>query len=482
MIKKSPVFSVTEVLQATSGTFISGTMETIFQGISTDSRLIQKGNLFVALKGEKFDGHDFIETAIKEGVSGLLIQDEGKVPRGKATKKVAVIKVADTLFSLGELAHYWRKKFSIPVIGLTGSSGKTTTKEMIAAVTDGVKKTLKTEGNLNNLIGLPQTILRLTDEDELAILEMGTNTRGEIRRLTQIANPDIGLITNIGPAHLAGFGSMAVVRDEKSDLFFNMSPSGTAVINLDDALITESAEQWKGKKITFSMSPNADVTVKDIEKNGARGMRFNLIIGDQTQKTEIKIVGLHHVHNAMAAAATAFAAGVDIRTISEGLGSFRPFSGRMEIIKLRNGAFLIDDSYNANPASVREALMSLKDLKSNHNAYVFLGDMLELGDQSEEMHRKIGMLMATIGVHALFLKGDFAGVTAAGAREGGLSPDNIFFLLEQDSGVGYLKERLKKGDWILVKGSRGMKMEKIVSQICDHFGSDKIGENSRITD
>ena len=480
MIKKSPVFSVTEVLQATSGTFISGTVETIFQGISTDSRLIQKGNLFVALKGEKFDGHDFIETAIKEGVSGLLIQDEGKVPRGKATKKVAVIKVADTLFSLGELAHYWRKKFSIPVIGLTGSSGKTTTKEMIAAVTDGVKKTLKTEGNLNNLIGLPQTILRLTDEDELAILEMGTNTRGEIRRLTQIANPDIGLITNIGPAHLAGFGSMAVVRDEKSDLFFNMSPSGTAVINLDDALITESAEQWKGKKITFSMSPNADVTVKDIEKNGARGMRFNLIIGDQTQKTEIKIVGLHHVHNAMAAAATAFAAGVDIRTISEGLGSFRPFSGRMEIIKLRNGAFLIDDSYNANPASVREALMSLKDLKSNHNAYVFLGDMLELGDQSEEMHRKIGMLMATIGVHALFLKGDFAGVTAAGAREGGLSPDNIFFLLEQDSGVGYLKERLKKGDWILVKGSRGMKMEKIVSQICDHFGSDKIVENSRI--
>ena len=482
MIKKSPVFSVTEVLQAPSGTFISGTVETIFQGISTDSRLIQKGNLFVALKGEKFDGHDFIETAIKEGVSGLLIQDEGKVPRGKATKKVAVIKVADTLFSLGELAHYWRKKFSIPVIGLTGSSGKTTTKEMIAAVTDGVKKTLKTEGNLNNLIGLPQTILRLTDEDELAILEMGTNTRGEIRRLTQIANPDIGLITNIGPAHLAGFGSMAVVRDEKSDLFFNMSPSGTAVINLDDALITESAEQWKGKKITFSMSPNADVTVKDIEKNGARGMRFNLIIGDQTQKTEIKIVGLHHVHNAMAAAATAFAAGVDIRTISEGLGSFRPFSGRMEIIKLRNGAFLIDDSYNANPASVREALMSLKDLKSNHNAYVFLGDMLELGDQSEEMHRKIGMLMATIGVHALFLKGDFAGVTAAGAREGGLSPDNIFFLLEQDSGVGYLKERLKKGDWILVKGSRGMKMEKIVSQICDHFGSDKIVENSRITD
>ena len=482
MIKKTPVISLTDVLQATSGTLISGAAKTIFQGISTDSRRIQKGNLFVALKGETFDGHDFAETAIQEGVSGLLIQDEIKISRTGTDKKIAVIKVADTLSALGELAHHWRKKFSIPVIGLTGSSGKTTTKEMIAAITGGVKKTLKTEGNLNNLIGLPQTIFRLTDEDELAILEMGTNTRGEIKRLTQIADPDIGLITNIGPAHLAGFGSMAVVRDEKSDLFFNMSPTGTVVINLDDELIAETAEQWQGKKITFSMSPNADVTAKDIEKNGARGMRFNLIIGAQQQKTEIRIVGLHHVHNALAAAATAFAAGVDIRTIAEGLGAFRPFSGRMEIVKLRNGAFLIDDSYNANPASVREALMSLKDLKANHHAYVFLGDMLELGEQSEEMHRKIGMLMATIGVHALFLKGDFAVVTAAGAREGGLSPDNIFFLSEQDNGVGYLKERLKKGDWILIKGSRGMKMEKLVSDICDHFGSDKISESGKMTD
>ena len=330
-----------------------------------------------------------------------------------------MIKVADTLLALGDLAHDWRKKFSIPVIGLTGSSGKTTTKEMIAAIIGRKKNILKTEGNLNNLIGLPQTIFRLTDEHELVVLEMGTNTRGEIKRLTQIAEPDIGLITNIGPAHLAGFGSMDVVRDEKSDLFFNMSPSGTAIINLDDELITETAEQWKGKKVTFSMSPNADVTVTDIEKNGARGVRFHLVIGGQIQKTEMKIVGLHHVYNAMAAAATAFAAGMDIRTISEGLAAFRPFSGRMEMIKLQNGAFVIDDSYNANPASVREALMTLKDLKSNHNGYVFLGDMLELGEQSEEMHRKIGMLMATIGVNALFLKGDFSAITAAGAMEGG---------------------------------------------------------------
>ncbi|MCK7469098.1 MAG: Mur ligase family protein [Desulfosudis oleivorans] len=195
------------------------------------------------------------------------------------------------------------------MIGLTGSSGKTTTKEMMAAIIGRKKNILKTEGNLNNLIGLPQTIFRLTREHELVILEMGTNTRGEIKRLTQIAMPDMGLITNVGPAHLAGFGSMDVVRDEKSDLFINMSPSGIAIINLDDEAVTTAAERWNGRRITFSMSPNADVTVKDIEKNGVKGVRFNLVIDGSTQKVEMKIAGLHHVYNAMAAAAAACCCG-----------------------------------------------------------------------------------------------------------------------------------------------------------------------------
>ncbi|MFZ3104827.1 MAG: UDP-N-acetylmuramoyl-tripeptide--D-alanyl-D-alanine ligase, partial [Smithella sp.] len=398
-----------------------------------------------------------------------------------ADKNATVIKVADTLIALGDLAHEWRKRFSLTVIGLTGSSGKTTTKEMIAAIIGRKKNILKTEGNLNNLIGLPQTIFRLTAEHELAILEMGTNTRGEIKKLTQIAVPDIGLITNVGPAHLAGFGSLDVVREEKGDLFLNMSPSGTIIVNIDDKAVALCAERWTGRKITFSMSPNADVTVKDIKINGIKGMSFNLIVGENTQKVEMKIVGLHHVNNAMSAAAAAFAVGTDIKTIAEGLMEFRPFSGRMEMVKLRNGSFLLDDSYNANPASVREALMTLKDLKVHHNGYVFLGDMLELGTESEEMHRKIGMLIATIGINALFLQGNFSRVTAAGAMEGGLSPENIFFLSNENNGINYLKENLKKGDWILVKGSRGMKMEKIVVQICENFGSDNInGHNKTI--
>ncbi len=479
MKHESPVLSLSDVLKASSGKLISGPAETVFHGVSTDSRSINKGNLFIALKGDNFDGHDYADAAFRQGAAGILAQDGDKMSRLKADKKNAVILVDDTLFALGEIAHGWRQKFSIPVIGLTGSSGKTTTKEMIASILGRGKNILKTEGNLNNLIGLPQTIFRLNEGHELMLLEMGTNTRGEIKRLTRIADPDIGLITNIGPAHLEGFGSMEAVREEKGDLFLNMKSSGIAVVNLDDEAVVFTADKWRGGKVTFSMSPNADVTVNDIERNGVKGIRFNLVIRGVAQKVEMKITGLHHMYNAMAAASVSVAVGMDSKAIMDGLSAFRPFSGRMEVSRLRNGAFLLDDSYNANPASVREALMTLKDLKAGHSAYVFLGDMLELGEQADEMHRRIGMLIATIGVNALFLRGDFSRITATGAMEGGMAPENIFYLSDEESGSDYLKNHLKKGDWILVKGSRRMKMEKIAAQIVEDFGREKMNGDSK---
>jgi UDP-N-acetylmuramoyl-tripeptide--D-alanyl-D-alanine ligase len=480
MASDFPLFTARQALTATGGSLLAGDLNDVFYGISTDSRQVYDGYLFVALKGDKFDGHDFVQQALDNGASGIVVADENKIRIMKRDKKTDVIKVDDTLHALGDLARDYRKRFSIPVIGLTGSSGKTTTKEMMAAIIGIRKNILTTEGNLNNLIGLPQTIFRLTKEHELVILEMGTNIRGEIKRLTQIALPDIGLITNIGPAHLAGFRSVEIVREEKGDLFLNMSPTGTAIVNVDDEAVRSVAERWTGRRITFGMSLDTDVTAKDIEKNGARGVRFNLIIGDKENKVEMKIVGIHHIYNALAAAATAWAAGIDCQAIAEGLAQFRPVSGRMQMIKLTNCAYVLDDTYNANPASVREALMTLKDLKNHHSGYVFLGDMLELGSAADEMHRKIGILMATIGVNALFLKGDFSSVTAAGALEGGMPPQNIFFLSDDADGMVYLKQHLKKGDWILVKGSRRMKMEEIVAQICDLFGRDENGKNSNI--
>ena len=474
----APVFSIDQIIKAVGGALISGTAQNTVCGISTDSRLVEKGNIFIALQGENFDGHNFVQKVVGRGAASVLISNPSMLDLEKFDKAVSVIKVSDTLQALGDLAHNYRQRFSLPVIGITGSSGKTTTKEMMATIISRQKNVLKTEGNLNNLIGLPQTLFRLTQEHELAILEMGTNTRGEIKRLTRIAAPSIGLITNIGPAHLEGFGSVEVVALEKSDLFFNMPQAGIAVANLDDEAVKIIAERWNGRRVNYSMSPNADVAVSDIEKNGARGMRFNLNINGLSQKVEMKIAGIHHVYNAMAAAACAWTAGIEPETIKDGLSAFLPVGGRMEMIKLQNGAYLIDDSYNANPASVREALMTLKDLKSNHNGYVFLGDMLELGDAALEMHRRIGTLLGTIGVNAVFLQGEYGATIAAAAMEGGMSQEKIFIMEDSNEGILFLKRYLKKGDWVLVKGSRRMKMETIVAQICAEFGSDRNIENN----
>ncbi len=477
MQQLSPQLTLKEVVTATSATALAGMPDTVFRGVCTDSRQLKGGNLFVALKGDNFDGHDFAQKALELGAAGIMISDAAKAD-WKGAGSAAVINVADTLTALGDLAHYWRNRFFVPVIGLTGSSGKTTTKEMMAAIIGRQKTILKTEGNLNNLIGLPQTIFRLNDEHEAVILEMGTNMPGEIKRLTQIAAPDVGVITNIGPAHLAGFGSIEGVRREKGELFAHMNKNGTAVINLDDENIRSIADGWKGKRVTFSMASDADIRLAKMEMSGAKGMCLKVIIEGREHKAEMKIAGAHNVYNALAAVAVALALDIAAENILAGLAAFTPVAGRMRVIRLKNGAYLIDDSYNANPASTREALMTLKDLKNSYASYDFLGDMLELGDAAEEMHRKIGMLAAVTGVNKLFLQGDFAKVTAAGAMEGGMPADKIVFLSAPEEGALNLKKNLKKGDWILVKGSRRMKMERISTRICDDFGCDTAGEKN----
>ncbi len=475
----SPIFGLEEALDATRGTLLSGRVLQPFDGVSTDSRQMKSGNLFIALVGEFFDGHKFVDAAVAGGATGIIVQNEDNVDLKKIDAGICVIKVADTLKALGDLAHAYRLRFSIPVVGLTGSSGKTTTKEMITAILGTKKKVLHTSGNLNNLIGLPQTIFRMTSAHEIAVLEMGANTRGEIKRLTQIASPDIGLITNVGPAHLAGFGSVEVVRQEKGDLFMNMDPGKTVVVNLDDEAVRTLAQKWSGRRVTFSMTDTADVSVRDIRKNGARGVSFNLLAGGRQQKVEMKVAGIHNIYNAMAAAGVAIAAGMDDESIASGLAAFQPVGGRMEIIKLQNGAYIINDAYNANPASMREALMTLKDLKGARNAFVFLGDMLELGEAAQELHRKIGLLLAATGVKAAYLQGDFAEMVAAGAEDGGLAPEKVMFLKDDEEALASLKKQLHKGDWILVKGSRRMKMDRFVSRLCDAYGDGRGGADKK---
>ena len=468
-----PVFHGMEILKATGGTVISGAIDKIFRGVSTDTRQIYRGNLFIPLKGEKFDGHDFIADAVKTGATGFLIQkgSEDKIP--PCLEDALIISVGDTLKALGDIANFWRRHCKATIVAITGSSGKTTTKEMIATISGLTKNVSKAKGNFNNLIGLPLSILQIHGGHEIAILEMGTNAPGEIGKLTRIAEPDIGLITNIGPAHLEGLKSLDMVREEKVDLFRNMAETGITIINLDDKKLLISNGEWKGKKVTFGLSKNADVSADKIKTWGREGVSFTIKIGEFGQDIKMSIVGSHNIYNALAAAASSWALGIEYQTICQGLEAFQPISGRMEIHRLNNGAFIINDTYNANPASFSAALETLKNLKGDHGSTVIMGDMLELGDRAEELHEGIGSLMADTEVGTIFLRGRLSPATAAGALKKNVPEKQIIFFEKPEEIVSCLASYVQEGDWILVKGSRQTKMEESVRKIIELFGMEE---------
>jgi UDP-N-acetylmuramoyl-tripeptide--D-alanyl-D-alanine ligase len=459
-----------DVVKATGGTLVRPGRSVPFDGVSTDSRTIAAASLFVPLTGLRFDGHDYIGQAVGAGAAGVLIQKgrEGLVE--KVAGSVAVISVEDTLTALGDLARLWRARFAIPVVAITGSSGKTTTKEMVAAIAGREKQLLKNKGNLNNLVGLPLTLFQMNETHEFAVLEMGTNRRGEIARLTEIAAPTVGVITNVGPAHLEGLKSLEMIREEKGDLFRVMDGRGTAAINLDDEALAPWAERWTGKKITFAIQADADVTASRIAHEGEKGTIFTLVIDGMSREILLPVLGFHNVSNALAAAAASCAAGLAFDTICQGLMAFRPVGGRMEVWRLKNGGYLIDDTYNANPASMAVALKTLQGLKGECKSTVILGDMLELGAEAEKYHEEIGRAVADTGVGKAYLRGDFAKALAKGAMKRGMKSDRVIIDLNTEETAAQLKACMKAGDWVLVKGSRNMKMEEIVQAILGAIG------------
>lgn len=464
-----PFFTAGEIAETTKGNLVRGLKEKIFRGLSTDSRNIEEGNLFIPIVGENYDGHDFIEMAVKGGAAGIMIQ------RGKSENfelDIPLIIVDDTLKSLGDIASFWRRRFDVPVVAVTGSSGKTTTKEMLASVLSLSRNILKNYGSFNNLVGLPLTLLRLNASHEAAILEMGTNVRGEIGRLTQIADPDIGIITNIGPAHLEGLKSLNGVAEEKGDLFLNMKEGGVAIINRDDDAVRTLRDRWVGKSVTFGIEGDPLVRAENIIKSGERETSFVLAIEGTRKKINIEALGRHNVYNALAAAACSWELDIGYDQICHGLENFKQLPGRMSKHKLKNGAYLIDDTYNANPASTMEAIETVNDLKGDNDIVVIMGDMLELGDQAREMHEEVGQFMAERNVSRIFLKGDLVRSLAAGAERGGLSKDRIIFPATPELVVAELSSSLRKGDWILAKGSRRMRMEEYVKAIIKVFEED----------
>jgi UDP-N-acetylmuramoyl-tripeptide--D-alanyl-D-alanine ligase len=457
------IFFLEEVLMATGGKLLQGERSAFFQGISTDSRTLSKGELFIALKGPRYDGHQFALQALEKKAGGVMIVEEmvGDF-RWNGYRPKAVIAVKDTLQALGDIARDRRRKYGTPVVALTGSNGKTTTKEMISACLETTFPILKTKGNWNNLIGVPLTLLNLTEKERVVVLEMGMNVPGEIGRLTEIAKPDVGLITNIQKVHLEGLGSLGRVKEEKGELFRRMKQDGAILVNRDDPSVIELASEFPGQKITFGIENLSDIMAQEIRLMGAEGTSFVLIIGGEEIEMTLPALGRHFVPNALAAIGIATLFGIEVKKAKEALEQFHLLPMRMEVCPLPGGAVLINDAYNANPKSMELALETLAEGKGKGRSIAVLGDMLELGDFTEEAHLQLGKKVRELSIDLLLTLGEEAPVVVASAIRHGFEPERAKVVESHSEAISILKQVIQKGDWILIKGSRRMAMEKIV--------------------
>lgn len=430
-------------------------------GVSIDSRNIKQGELFVAIQGERFDGHDFVPDAIKKGAWGALVERTALEKKFSSLSGLRnILPVEDTLYALQEMSYMHRKKFAIPVVGVTGSNGKTTTKEMLAAILKQKGPVLKNEGNLNNHLGVPLTLLKLNKAHTAAVVEMGMSARGEIDTLSRLIRPTVGVITNIGPAHLEFLGSLDAIAQAKGELLDNLGPDSTAVLNADDPYCDQLKKKCSGKIVTFGIEKEADVRALDI-RQGTDCTELLLRAGGSSAEVRLRVLGKHNVYNAAAAAAAALAIGMSLDAVQQGLNDFTPVSMRSEIKQLQGRAVLAD-YYNANPASMEAALVTLMSLAPGARAIAVLGDMLELGKTTEEAHRAIGAIAAKLGVTGLITIGSLAKQIAEGAIEAGLPKDRVLQAKTHEEAAALLRTLSRPGDAVLVKGSRGMKMEKIL--------------------
>jgi UDP-N-acetylmuramoyl-tripeptide--D-alanyl-D-alanine ligase len=422
--------------------------------ISIDSRKIQPGALFIAISGEKFDGHDFVALAEKNGAIAAIVSRPVQT-------NLPTILVKDTRKALGEIAKRWREQWSIPVLAITGSCGKTSTKSMVAHILEGVGNVLVTQGTMNNDIGLPLTMLAMRQAHQYAVFELGANHLGEIAYLADIAKPNLSLITNAGDAHLEGFGSVEGVAREKSNIYLHLKSDGVALLNSDDA----HAGFWETvignrRKITFAKGQAADFMAREIHLDEKGSAQFILVTPEGEVSVDLPLVGKHHVSNALAAAAACFAMGVSLMDIKKGLESVPPVPKRLVMHQTIHGAKILDDSYNANPLSLYAGLELLSHYKQKK--ILILGDMNELGSTAEESHRVAGRQAKALGIDALYAVGRLSRFAVEGFGEGAHHFENKQSLLTA------VQSNLTKGTVVLVKGSRGAKMEEIVAALTEN--------------
>jgi UDP-N-acetylmuramoyl-tripeptide--D-alanyl-D-alanine ligase len=453
-----------------------GTTDVVFSDVVIDSREARPGALFVALPGERTDGHLFVGQALAGGAAGALIhQDIALNPRPAiidvrqafdsallaSLGGPVMIRVDDTLKALQQIAAGWRARFPVRTIGITGSVGKTTTKETVAAVISQRYDTLKSESNLNNEIGLPLTLLRLRPKHQRAVLEMGMYARGEIAELAAIARPHIGVVTNVGPSHLERLGSLETIADAKAELVEALPPDGTAVLNADDPMVAAMADRTQAGIFTYGLDPKADLWADSIDSLGLDGISFRLHYRGETLHVKVPMLGRHSVHTALAAAAVGLVDDLNWQEILDGLQEPRG-QLRLAVVPGINGSTILDDTYNASPDSTLAALNLLADLTGRKIAV--LGDMLELGKYESEGHEKVGVRAASV-LNSLITVGELGRMIGEIALEAGMTPENVYFAADNAEAIKRLHEILQPDDTVLIKGSRALQMEEIVTAV-----------------
>ncbi len=447
---------LSEVAASVNGKLLGKDEE--ISSVSIDTRTLSKDELYIAIKGQNFDGHDFIKKAGQAGAIALLIDREIET-------ELPCIIVNDTHLALAELAAAWKYKAKVKTIAVTGSNGKTTVKEMIAAILSINSNVLFTQGNLNNEIGVPLTLLKLDEQDQYAVIEMGANHAGEIKYSSHYTKPDIAIITNVAAAHIEGFGSLEGVARAKAELIQSLDSSGIAVLNKDD----EFYDLWAGlaenrKIITFGLNHSADIRAEEIEtgfKNNKFETRYKLQTADDEIAIQLKLAGKHNIINALASAASCLCMGIDLQQIKQGLESLKPVKGRLNPMQGEHGTIVIDDTYNANPGSLKVALEVLT--QCDGEPWVVLGAFGEMGFDSKNIHEQLGKLIKSMNVVRLLTIGSDAESTSNAFGKGAT------FFSSQDQLIGTLKHELKGNETVLVKGSRLQKMENIVAELVNEF-------------
>ncbi len=469
-------WKIGELIEACGGQVLSPGDRGEFAAIGIDSRTITPDALFVAIAGEVHDGHGFIGDVLAKGVRGLVVAADraGGLPVADWRRDgIFCLAVPDTTRALGALARWRRRRLGVSVAAITGSNGKTTTRAMTAAVLSRRFRLLETSGNFNNQIGLPLTLFGLQPDHRWAVLELGTNHPGEIRRLARICLPDVGVITNIAPAHLEGLGSIEGVRLAKRELLEELNPGGTAVLNRDDPNVTRMADEVDRPVLFFGRHAEAVVRGDDIHVSG-QGLVFTLQLPDETGPVHLRTPARFMVANALAAAAVGLVVGLTAAEIRDGLEDFVPVKGRLNILELADDIVIIDDTYNANPGSMKVALETLMALPGGSRTVFVAGDMKELGRRERALHTEVGALAARCGVDRIVVCGRFAEDLAAGARAAGMSAAAVT-VAERQEIIDRIEEWLRPGDRVLVKGSRAMAMEAVVERLRQRGGDGRLG-------